>query len=399
MLTGVEILVQTGHLIRPKPLAALKMSERKVLQKYYPPDFDPSKITRSRAPKQAGPKVQTVRLMAPFSMKCIACGEYIYKGRKFNARKETTDEKYLSISIFRFYIRCTRCSAEITFKTDPKSLDYTCERGAKRNFEPWRQGSLKEETEEERLDRLEAEEAEKDTMEELEAKTLDAKTEMAVADALDEIRTRNARFERVGGGEASGVAAKPEIDESVAAQERADEEAAKRAFQARAEEEAGTIVEEDTAVPEKTVLPTFTRTVKKKKDHGALLGIKKKPKLKKEVAFCLDNRNTQELALDGPSKYWSETPTSRRRKATLAGSPDSGEESKGKRPNMASQRKRVERGRGAGNGHDGNAEQSIWEGCQDTIRSMATLIARMEEGKKEIFLMEAGFKEREALDR
>lgn len=255
------------------------MSERKVLQKYYPPDFDPSKITRSRAPKQAGPKVQTVRLMAPFSMKCIACGEYIYKGRKFNARKETTEEKYLSITIFRFYIRCTRCSAEITFKTDPKSLDYTCERGAKRNFEPWRQGSLKEETEEERLDRLEAEEAEKDTMEELEAKTLDAKTEMAVADALDEIRTRNARFERVGGGEASSVAAKPEADESAVAQERADEEAAKRAFQARAEEAAGRMVEEDTAVPEKTVLPTFTRTVKKKKDHGALLGIKKKPKL------------------------------------------------------------------------------------------------------------------------
>lgn len=110
-------------------------------------------------------------------------------------------------------------------------------------------------------------------------------------------------------------------------------------------------------------------------------------------------KDLKELALDGPSKYWSETPTSRRRKATLAGSPDSGEESKGKRPNMASQRKRVERGRGAGNGHDGNAEQSIWEGCQDTIRSMATLIARMEEGKKEIFLMEAGFKEREALDR
>ncbi|OBT64436.1 hypothetical protein VE03_05743 [Pseudogymnoascus sp. 23342-1-I1] len=255
------------------------MSERKVLQKYYPPDFDPSKITRSRGPKAPGPKVQTVRLMAPFSMKCIACGEYIYKGRKFNARKETTDEKYLAITIFRFYIRCTRCSAEITFKTDPKSLDYTCERGARRNFEPWRQGHLKEETEEERLDRLEAEEAEKDTMEELEAKTLDAKTEMAVADALDEIRTRNARFERVGGGEASSVAARPEVDESVAAQEMADEEAAKRAFQARAEEAAGRVVEEDTALPETTVLPTFARTVKKKKDHGALLGIKRKPKL------------------------------------------------------------------------------------------------------------------------
>ena len=69
------------------------MSERKVLQKYYPPDWDPGKIERRRGPKQTGPKVQTVRLMAPFSMKCTSCGEFIYKGRKFNARKETTDEK------------------------------------------------------------------------------------------------------------------------------------------------------------------------------------------------------------------------------------------------------------------------------------------------------------------
>ena len=90
------------------------MSERKVLQKYYPPDFDPSKIVRTKGVKTPGPKVQTVRLMAPFSMKCTACGEYIYKGRKFNARKETTDEKYFSIGVFRFYIRCTRCSGEIT---------------------------------------------------------------------------------------------------------------------------------------------------------------------------------------------------------------------------------------------------------------------------------------------
>ena len=172
------------------------MSERKVLTKYYPPDFDPSKIQRVKGSKKVGPLLQTVRLMAPFSMKCTSCGEFIYKGRKFNARKETTDEKYYAITIFRFYIRCTRCSAEITFKTDPKNMDYECEKGAKRNFEPWREAKLAEETEEERLDRLEREEAERDAMKELEAKTLDAKTEMQIADALDEIRTRNARIER-----------------------------------------------------------------------------------------------------------------------------------------------------------------------------------------------------------
>lgn len=52
------------------------MSERKVLTKYYPPDFDPSAITRKpKHLRQTGPKVITVRLMAPFSMKCTSCGE------------------------------------------------------------------------------------------------------------------------------------------------------------------------------------------------------------------------------------------------------------------------------------------------------------------------------------
>lgn len=50
-------------------------------------------------------------------VRCKTCGEYIYKGKKFNARKETVqNEVYLGLPIFRFYIKCTRCLAEITFK-------------------------------------------------------------------------------------------------------------------------------------------------------------------------------------------------------------------------------------------------------------------------------------------
>ena len=44
----------------------------------------------------------------------------------------------------------TLCSAEITFKTDPKNTDYAAEHGASRNFEPWREE--KEVEEEDRLD-------------------------------------------------------------------------------------------------------------------------------------------------------------------------------------------------------------------------------------------------------
>jgi len=268
------------------------MSERKVLTKYYPPDFDPSKIVRQRGPKQAGPKVQTVRLMAPFPMKCTACGEYIYKGRKFNARKETTDEKYFSIAIYRFYIRCTRCSGEITFKTDPKNMDYTCERGAKRNTEPWRMnGGGVQESDEERLDRLEREEEERNAMVELETKTLDAKREMAVADALDEIRTRNARNERTGKDGVEITVSRGTVDEVRERQDREDEEAARAAFQKKIEDMEEVIEEvvEDQAGPSSAAAkpvpstdmppPSFKRVVKKKKDCAGILGIKKKQPL------------------------------------------------------------------------------------------------------------------------
>jgi len=272
------------------------MSERKVLSKYYPPDFDPSKIERRRGPKPTGPKQQVVRLMAPFSMKCTSCGEYIYKGRKFNARKETTDEKYYAISIFRFYIRCTRCSAEITFKTDPKNMDYMCEKGARRNFEPWRESKLAEETEEERLDRLEREEAERDAMRELEQKTEDARTEMAVADALDEVRMRNAARERAVPNGEDGVLTGPANDKDDEAEraEREIEEQARAAFQSATGEKVRRLDEEiemqDSAEMDgisrlsaakerdRTTMPpppTFQRQIKKKKIPGIVLGMKK----------------------------------------------------------------------------------------------------------------------------
>jgi len=128
-------------------------------------------------------------------MRCNTCGEYIYKGKKFNARKETVEgEDYYGIKIFRFYIKCTLCSAEITFKTDPKNTDYAAEHGASRNFEPWREEQAVEE--EDRLAKLEEEE--NNPMKVLENRTIDSKREMDILDALHDIRARNARNERVG---------------------------------------------------------------------------------------------------------------------------------------------------------------------------------------------------------
>uniref|UniRef100_A0A4W5QY57 Splicing factor YJU2 n=1 Tax=Hucho hucho TaxID=62062 RepID=A0A4W5QY57_9TELE len=163
------------------------MSERKVLNKYYPPDFDPAKIPKLKLPKD---RQYVVRLMAPFNMRCKTCGEYIYKGKKFNARKETVmNELYMGLPIFRFYIKCTRCLAEITFKTDPENTDYAMEHGATRNF----QAEKLLEEEEKKITRDREEEELNNPMKVLENRTRDSKMEMEVLENLQELKELNQR--------------------------------------------------------------------------------------------------------------------------------------------------------------------------------------------------------------
>lgn len=167
------------------------MSERKVLNKYYPPDFDPSKIPKLKLPKD---RQYVVRLMAPFNMRCKTCGEYIYKGKKFNARKETVqNELYMGLPIFRFYIKCTRCLAEITFKTDPENTDYAMEHGATRNF----QAEKLIEEEEKRVQQEREEEELNNPMKVLENRTKDSKMEMEVLENLQELKELNQRQAQV----------------------------------------------------------------------------------------------------------------------------------------------------------------------------------------------------------
>lgn len=162
------------------------MSERKVLNKYYPPDYDASKIPRVKREKN---RQFTIRLMVPFNIRCKTCGEYIYRGKKFNARKEDVIGKlYLGIQIYRFYIKCTKCLAEITFLTDPENQDYAMENGAIRNFESLRLAEKQAENE-----AIQAkEEEENNPMKVLENRTRDSRREMDVLETLEDLRERNA---------------------------------------------------------------------------------------------------------------------------------------------------------------------------------------------------------------
>lgn len=159
------------------------MGERKGQSKYYPPDFDPTRlapIERTSSHK--------VRMMMPMSVQCITCAEYIYTGKKFNSTIECANEAYLGIKIWRLTVRCPKCAQAITLKTDPQNCDYICESGATRNFEPWRSYNM--ETAEMNAER---EDAKKDVMKDLEAKQYDAKKEMDALNQLDALVTMSAK--------------------------------------------------------------------------------------------------------------------------------------------------------------------------------------------------------------
>lgn len=153
----------------------------------------------------------TVRLMAPFNMRCATCGEYIYKGKKFNARKEDVEnEDYLEIRIYRFYIKvnmfcvisikvfiimfqCTRCLQEISFKTDPKSTDYEIEAGATRNFMALKLAEEQAMREEEEAKEEEA----NNPMKLLENRTQQSKNEIELLESLEDLKDLNKRQQSV----------------------------------------------------------------------------------------------------------------------------------------------------------------------------------------------------------
>ena len=173
------------------------MSERKVLNKYYPPDFDPTKLKSMHlAPegKNAATGSYVVRMMLPMSVRCSTCGNFLYIGTKFNMRKETVhEEQYLGIKIYRFYFKCTRCSNILSMKTDPKNSDYVCEHGGVRNYEPWKdmESSMAYKN------RLRSDQEAGDSMKELENRTYNSKREMDILDTLNDAKLLNRRLEDV----------------------------------------------------------------------------------------------------------------------------------------------------------------------------------------------------------
>ena len=109
------------------------MAERRPINRYYPRNFDPSKIPFKKHKNTTKNPWIKVRTMLPLSVCCDNCRNYIYTGKKTNAtRQDSKREKYLGIPIIRFVFNCYHCGNKICYKTDPKQGDYKVESGGKR---------------------------------------------------------------------------------------------------------------------------------------------------------------------------------------------------------------------------------------------------------------------------
>ncbi|EAL43813.2 hypothetical protein EHI8A_059480 [Entamoeba histolytica HM-1:IMSS-B] len=117
------------------------MAERKAINRYIPPDFDPEihksingygKVSHLRKRiKSNGTMI--IRIELPFGIWCDGCKNLIGKGTRFNATKRQVG-MYYSSKVFEFEINCRDCHSVITLQSDPKNTDYVVTRGGRRQM-------------------------------------------------------------------------------------------------------------------------------------------------------------------------------------------------------------------------------------------------------------------------
>lgn len=119
------------------------MAERRATNKYYPPNWDPSKGSinrfrgshplRSRARKQ-GEGITIIRFEMPFDIWCSQCNAIIVQGTRFNAEKKENGT-YFSTKIMNFAMKCEYCKNRLVIETDPQNNDYAIREGGRRKIE------------------------------------------------------------------------------------------------------------------------------------------------------------------------------------------------------------------------------------------------------------------------
>lgn len=121
------------------------MAERKSVNKYYPPDWDPSKGSvnnyvgqhplRDRA-KKLSQGILVIRFEMPYNIWCGGCNSHIGMGVRYNAEKSKTG-MYYTTPIYKFRMKCHLCPNYFEIQTDPKNHDYVILEGARRKEQRW----------------------------------------------------------------------------------------------------------------------------------------------------------------------------------------------------------------------------------------------------------------------
>jgi coiled-coil domain-containing protein 130 len=118
------------------------------VNKYYPPDWDPSKGSLNRMLNQHPLRSQgntyakvaaglmTIRFEVPWDFWCEKCQNHVAKGVRFNAEKKCIGN-YFTTKIWQFSMTCHRCSNPLEFITDPKGCDYVLQKGGRRKEESY----------------------------------------------------------------------------------------------------------------------------------------------------------------------------------------------------------------------------------------------------------------------
>eukprot|EP01155_Anaeramoeba_flamelloides_P029710 Anaeramoba_flamelloidesa85517_22.p1 GENE.a85517_22~~a85517_22.p1 ORF type:complete len:179 (+),score=35.93 a85517_22:86-622(+) len=136
------------------------MADRKSSNKYYPPEWNPSKGSinkfrgqhplRERA-RKLSQGILIIRFEMPFPVWCLGCKRHLGKGTRYNAEKKAAG-KFYSTTIYEFKMKCPSCSQYIVIKTDPENTDFVVISGAKKKNEEFGGGEIVE-TEEQLLER------------------------------------------------------------------------------------------------------------------------------------------------------------------------------------------------------------------------------------------------------
>ncbi|XP_072018317.1 probable splicing factor YJU2B [Amphiura filiformis] len=122
------------------------MSDRKAVNRYYPPDFDPSKHKsinkyrnshplRERA-KKLSQGILVIRFEMPYNIWCEGCGNHVGMGVRYNAEKKKVGN-YYTTPIYQFKMKCHLCDNYYVIETDPQNCDYKIIKGARRKNQKW----------------------------------------------------------------------------------------------------------------------------------------------------------------------------------------------------------------------------------------------------------------------